>query len=383
MEPFGGFFANPVFLLAAVWLAASTAACSWERTARALGLWRAARQESGDSVGPGRVLVELPESEALTTEVVCQRIESLGLNAREDDVAVVGHSGLVGLLGSPVFHWGLVGVMTFALLGQMTRSEGIIDVAEGTSVVESADAYSGSLDSGPLFPGRHTGLIIALASVEETVMVGEVNMGRSPLIQLYDDLAFVAEGLVYPNSPLKYGSLTLHRTDVGPGAMIDLTFPNGEDVDDFPILFARIEGAVQPAYAEISGPGGAKTVYFTAESGVKVAAREGSMDASATVLAEGDSMTLSDGTVLAFDRAVPYARLTVVNDWTLPWIWASCILAGLGFALTLAVPTRIVWVGMTDDGMQSVFVYCPRMDPAFPLYAKRAFGASEEESAHA
>lgn len=64
---------------------------------------------------------------------------------------VAGWAGRIGLIGSPLFHWSLVGLFVAVVLGQATMSTGLIGVPEGRSVAEEADQY-GTLEKGPSFP---------------------------------------------------------------------------------------------------------------------------------------------------------------------------------------------------------------------------------------
>lgn len=130
-------YSSPIFMAAAVLLTASTAACSWERSRAAAHEWRGRRAVSLSAIERIRTsptsVIEVGEGvdEAETLRRASAALTRLHLHVRRESGLLVGSGGAVGLLGSPIFHWALVGLFVFADAGQATRYEGYVNMLAG------------------------------------------------------------------------------------------------------------------------------------------------------------------------------------------------------------------------------------------------------------
>lgn len=169
-------FGSPLFFVLVAALATCTTACAWERTRLLVRSWR----------GHGR---RGPE--------------------------------MVGQLGSPLFHASLALLLLVIGLGRATRSEGLVGLPLGVPVPDRHDSYR-VLHEGPLYGERHSGLQMVASDFVLSHTEGGVDRGPSPTVSLYRGDARVARGRLFPNRPLRHGSLLLHMNDYGLALRVSL-----------------------------------------------------------------------------------------------------------------------------------------------------------------
>jgi hypothetical protein len=375
--------------------------CAWERTSVAARKWRGfaevtettlARAQSSAtfSLSSGRDVED-------ATSGAADALRRLRLKVRSGPRLAAGGAGRWGLLGSPVFHWGLVALIVIIGAGRLTRSEGLMGVPVGTSVPDAAESYRG-LDEGPLFSG-HPDTTIEVTDLEFNYMTGDVDRGEAPevVIRRGDDV--IAEGRVYPNHPLRYGSTMIHTSDWGFAAGVSLEAPEGAQVASTTVLLDNVEGAdrtTSEAFDLTTDADEAavtvRTMYLLDEDDPTLLLTATDFETGETIaeetLLEGEALTLPSGERLVFDRYSLYSRLSVVHDWSVWPLYIAFVvtLAGLGVALfapyrrVLAMATRAEGDGETRIdvlvmyGRGSSAVYEDRVRDEF----EKAFGRGED-----
>lgn len=366
-------YTNPVFLLLAAALAFSTAVCSWDRTRTSLRLW-----QGRGTVAPA-LASRLASRTPLTTilgdaqaaqDVVGEAMSSLRMRRRAGATLTYAERGAIGLFGSPLFHWALVALIVVVALGQLTRWEGLIGVTQGAATNEVASSF-GKLNQGP-WPAPHTGWQLVVTGVEEDMERGDVHYGVVPTVAVMSGQEVLAEAAVYPNNPLREGPLLIHLSDYGLAVRVEVldaegrsqgsssrlvdfddaassgTRPSGFDVNDAGSKIASV--SVEVPARDLDGmlprllpPDPVAAVSADLSDGTKVSRR----------LGRGEEMPLAQGWQLKVTDISYYARLSVVRDWSVPWIYALLLVATAGLVLAILVPYRAVWLRLdeTADGV--------------------------------
>lgn len=367
-------YTSPLFILLCVALAFSTAVCSWDRTRSSLRLW-----QGRGTVSP-RLASRLASSSPLATirgedgyaqSAVSQAMTALGMRRRAGRTLTYAESGAIGLLGSPVFHWALVALMIVVTLGQLTRWEGLIGVVQGAASIEEGSSY-GKLAGGP-WPAPHTGWQLVVTDVEEDMEKGDVHYGFVPTVGVMSGQTLRAEAQVYPNNPLREGPLLIHLSDHGlavgvevldgdgqsqgtsnrlvdfDGATESGTRPSEFDVSDARSRIASI--SIEVPARDLNGmlprllpPNPVALVRADLADGTQISQR----------LAAGEVMALTSDWRLKVTNISYYARLSVVRDWSVSWIYALLVVATVGLVLAILVPYRAVWLRLdeTADGVE-------------------------------
>lgn len=366
------FYGSPLFVLPLALLTLATAACAWERTA---GARRLAADPGSVSDALANRLREHPQivvpAGDLTADDVVRHLRTARMHVRSGPTLVAGWAGRAGLLGSPLFHWSLVALFVVIVLGQATASSGLIGVPAGSSVVERAESY-GKLETGPLFLG-HTRLELGVAEWRRTLVVDGIDRGPVPTVTIARDGRELERELVYANRPLRHGTMLVHMNDWGLAADVSIETSGGEALDRFPVLvdFADdTRSATRPArveYADSAGRRWRLSVRLVPPADGRPASNDTSTAADAIIearavttgpgtpqdavrdrLSIGEDMSLPDGNILRFNDATPYARLSVVRDWSVWPIYTLLVTATIGLALSLLLPYRAIWVLVTE-----------------------------------
>ncbi len=349
-------YSHPVLFALVGLLAASTAVCAWDRTRRSVRSWRHSESVLESDVAALRsrphFIIELPAHEGRSSDVLvdAERIlRAMRLRTRRGPSLLLARTPRLGLLGSPIFHWALVGLLLAVPLGWLVRSEGLLGVVEGESVIDAPESY-GVLDVGPLH-GSLSGLEIGVATpVELSYVTDGVERGVAPVVTLRDGDRVVAQGRVHANRPLRYGAMLVHQDDYGVGIVL------ADDVggrEGFLIDFAADAGAVASTEFQMSSETTPTTVVViphleTNADGMIALYEPREMRVTASggsewsvVLAEGDRFEV-EGTTISIERIGYYARLSVVDNSALYVIYVLLGLAIIGITLAIAAPYRVV-----------------------------------------
>lgn len=388
LSPYGIFhvYSTPLFFLLLALLAVSTAACAWKRGSRALRLNRAS------GVANEAVLRRLKSKPEFVVPVVGRPAEpfdlleapmrKMGLLVRRGPRFLEASAGRAGLLGSPLFHWSIVALIVVIALGQLTRSEGLVAVPVGAARQDVAGSYL-FLMQGPASMGQ-AGLTISVASIQSNVMIGGVDRGPSPQVRLSNGARRLRDQLVYPNHPLRYGSLMVHRNKLGLAVPVEVAAPDGSVLSTYTALFDLDEdtSTLASTTVELSGlSSNAETITLGV---IPVRALSGAIDMrpqrvtsltveasfaeTPAIVAAPGSYDIGGGYSLRFGSAMDYARLTVVRDWSVYPIYAILVVSMCALTLAMTRPYRVVWLLLVDgpDGLElhGVTMHTGR-DPAF------------------
>ncbi len=387
-------YTAPVFLTAVVLLAVATLLCAWERT-----MWTRRRLRQTRVVSDGviarlrekpAIIVDVPLGSPSPLEQAAGALGALRLKVTTDSNLVTAEGGRWGLLGSPVFHWSLGLLIVVVGLGTLMRAEGSIGIPVGESRIDTAESY-GALDEGSLYRG-HSGLRIEATDFLLNYMDGTRHRGPSPVLTLYDGETVLKRQRVYPNNPLRYGSLLIHMGAHGVSPEISLETPSGEE-----ILSAR----PLVDFDETSPTGTSPSGFFLiddatgTESGVRVEVdlpAQGKTNELATVslyvepggwlestgatgLTRGGTLELSNGAVLRVQNLDYYVRISVADDWSVPYIYALLVIGTIGLSVAVVLPHRAVRLLLVEDGdgrRLHVHTSHSRGDPTFGERVERA-----------
>jgi len=363
-------YANPLFYAIATALALATGACAWERTAGAARAWRTGTSASAAFVerlaSTPQIAVALPsEAEAGSVlQDVGRSLRAMRLRVQVGEGRLVAATPRIALLGSPVFHWALVALFVVVAAGRLTRAEGLMGVPVGSGRPDVASSY-GTLEEGILHDADFTGLTVRVTELRRDHVVAGVDRGAAPLVELWRGDTRVARHLVYPNSPLRYGSMLVHANAYGLSARFTLIGPAEEQTTDVFYDFSA-ESPVVEAYSPLvvdSADGGTVTVQtgiplditgdvapwvVPAEPRVAWTRIVDGVEATGTV-GLGESIDVGGGATLRLDDVGYYARLSVVDDWSVYPLYAVLAIAVIGLALALLLPPKAVWVMLVES----------------------------------
>jgi hypothetical protein len=104
-------------------------------------------------------------------------------------------------------------------------------------------------------------------------------------------------------------------------------------------------------------------------------------DARDAVLVPGDTITLPGDVLVTIEQLTSYARLSIVQDWSVSVIYLLFVLAVVGLTLALFVTPRTLWVmPVSDDSGSSlhVLVRHVRGDSSFAPRVETALRESVE-----
>jgi cytochrome c biogenesis protein ResB len=392
-------YRSPLFLVPAFILMLSTAVCAWDRTSftrklAALGRGITPALASRLARRPTfSVSVEDSRSDR-GLSAASDSLSHLGMRVTVDGDRLLAVSNTWAVWGSAVFHWSLVGLFVAAGAGQLIKWEGQIGIPVGHRLTDVAGSY-GQLVRGPLAPkAPSTGYTLEVAQLELDHSVGGVARGPAPLVRLYSGDAVAAQGYVYPNSPLSYRGLTIHRGEWGIGVVAALETLDGKEIGRRNFLFdfedTRGTGrlAIEEGLPEQLGVGRLRfAVPLDRSSGGRFKAdlaldprveitTVGSAEATVSVLRAGDKLAFPGGTMqLRIVDITRYARLFVVADPMIPFVYAFLILAALGGTVALLIHPRVVVarVHESENGASvDVLVIAKRVDPLFEARVREA-----------
>lgn len=380
-------YSHPIFLASLAWLGASTAVCAWERTGRMLRVWRLRGTLTPSQLDRLRASEPIAlSSQEISAEPALESaaatLRRRGLSVRKGPRLIEASSGVWALAGSPLFHWSLVILIVLIPVGRLSRSEGMIGVVESSARLDEAASY-GTLEQGPLNPG-FSGLEIGvepdmLLALEED----GIGRGAAPTVTVAANGVELVRQRVYPNHPLRYGSLMIHMDDFGLGVLYSLEDASGASLPGQAILdFADEDRSmVVPSVSAYEDDAGATVATFTisaADTGgasdpedrrVTIAVeRPGASDLT-TVAAAGDLLDLGDGWLLRVEHLGYYARLSVVDDWSVYWMYFFFVLAMVSVSVSVLVPHRTVHVLYDDSGQTPVLRVSARHGRGSPEFA--------------
>lgn len=398
-------FVSPVFIAAVALLCASTAVCAVARTKSARSAMvsgtlsrsaiEALEHRPGLVIGPISGASPGDANDALTR--VADGLSAAGFRVRSGPRLVEGTRRLWGALGSPVFHWALVALLIVVAAGRLTRAEGLLVIPVGDRVVDETAAYDGRVEESRFY-GGHTGLEFSAEDIRLNTKIAGILQGPTAVIVLRRDGREVARRRVYPNSPLRYGALLVHRSEQwGYAPLISVETSTGEIVGSTRahiLSTATLPDGVGPARLELSGAGGAVAIVAVeipyepaAPDGAKVLSRSvrltvrksGETSSTPVVVQQGKTVAFGRDYVLRFAERGYFVTVSVADDWSVPWIYGLFALAGIGVSVALLAPPRRVWVLRVErEGSTYLHVRArhSRGDPNFPGHVARIISDS-------
>lgn len=379
-------FSTPWFGAVAALLTLSVTACAWERTGAA---WRDVRRvRSRDEKRLERLRKEphivlaapgLTAEEAMEAAVAALKGSGLRTTCGPSGIACA-RANRLGLLGSPLMHWSLAALLAVAAAGQLTRSEGLVDLLPGETKADVASSYS-SVSHGPGFRG-HSGLRLSCLSITPDLVVEGVRRGGTPIVRLSAGSRVLREHHVYPNKPLRWGRLMVHREEIAPvlrlaiesdagSQVVEMRFPRGPDDKPAP---CRLDlKSPQRSLALVLVPLPGRRVEVTVDPDGERARR---------MLSGSRPLEVASGLTLRALKFGSFARLRVVDDWSIAYIYMLFVLVTVGGCLAMFLPPREVFILTSTDAEETslrVLVRATRIDVSFRGRLERAlfsrFGA--------
>jgi hypothetical protein len=306
-------------------------------------------------------------SQALSA--VEKALRGLGIKMRRTDDTLVMASSPLAPWGSPVFHWALVGFMAFVLLGSLVRGDGLIGIALG-QVKPNAPASYGRFTAGPWHSWDDDGLSFRLDDFEPRFTADGIDRGPVPTLSVLDAEGNVLKTQpVYPNKMLHVGALKVSAPAYGLSVTLSLVDAAGTEVGratqllDFeqsapdgtvplePLAITDDAGATTAlvhATVPLIAEGGQFVEWLPKDAPARIVAE--SVDGEALVdelVSQGEAIALPGGSQLGVVDVGWYSRLSVVDDWTVPFVYAWMVLGAI--ALSVTTFTRQLYVVIAAD----------------------------------
>lgn len=370
-------FSALLFRLAVVTLAVATATCAWRRTKVAIARMRTLRRaadmdaESLTADHDLEIVCHPGLSEADVLLKAAGAFAHLGIRTRQRGLLLTSVSPGWAVWGSPVFHWGLVTLMLVLILTGFLRSEGLMGVAVGDTKPDVPASY-GVLEAGGLRDRQNAQRSIRVDAFDTDYRTGSIDRGPVPTVSVLDGAGDVVKSQpVYPNNPLQTGSLTIHANEFGFAAklavldqggvvrgravqLIDISEEtSGGTVPVEPLSLTDDEGnqLVVAVTVPMERRDGQLTVPQERVARVEVFAADGTplMD---EVIARAGEIVLPTGSTLRLDDLGYYARLSVVDDPAIPFLYVALAVAGIGLTLVVVARQQLVLIAVlkSDDG---------------------------------
>lgn len=369
-------FHAPAFLVAVAVLAVSTILCSWQRTNVALKRSRALRAAASiDSLPTAArhdVLIECRDGTCGTAalDAAGGALLTLGVTTRRSGDALVSASSPLAPWGSPVFHWALVGFMLFVLIGSFVRSDGLIGLAVGQVKPNAPQSY-GRLSTGAWYSFEGESRSFRLDDFEPRFSADGIDHGPVPTVSVLDAEGNVLKTqLVYPNKMLHLGSLMISAPAYGLSVSLSLTDEAGTEVGSAVQLLdfdqSAPEGTIPLEPLVVTDATGATialvhtTVPLIPEDGkfVEWLPKDAPVRIMATapddttlvdeLLEQGETVELPGALQLRVVDVGWYSRLSILDDWTIPFIYGWMILAALALSVTVFTRQRYVVVAAEE-----------------------------------
>jgi cytochrome c biogenesis protein ResB len=305
----------------------------------------------------------------------------MGLRVSERKGLVVAASRPWTVLASPVFHWAILLLILVILGGRLNRFEGIMGVPVGDSRPLAAGSF-GFVDAGGLHSFPSSPNLIRVDRLDLSYPVDGIDRGPAPTVSVVrPDGSVAASHVVYPNNPLRYGSLIIHpgETGLSPGfAIVSREGSEGARTDLLVDFVGVSPSGTSSAQFTLTAPSPADSIVGTVT--VPLAKRDGAFvetvpnPAKATftlgplaggapiaeqTLSAGEELKLPDGSSLRFLGLRHYARLGVVDDPSIPLMYAFLLLALVGLSVSIlgAQSLAVVAVRKSGDGVLCIDVF--------------------------
>lgn len=363
-------FTAPVFLLCILALALSTAVCAWRRTkvavARSRTLHGAPTVDKEALIANHDLEIDCDPriEESAILALASETFGRLGVQTRQRDRVITAASPAWAAWGSPVFHWALLALIVAMPLGSLFRSSGQIGLAVGQDEFDEPASY-GILSAGPLHRWPKVPRTIRVDAFDLKYETGGVNRGPTPTVTVSDAEGNVIKSQrVYPNKTLKTGSLTIYPADYGLSATVSVVDTRGAETRRSTELLdfsGKAEGGTTPVNPLVLSDeaGNAQAEVFVSvpldrvEGGLLAKLPEDPRARVVVVSAEGkplldrilrpgEDLVLPTGDTLRLLDLGYYARLQLVDDPSIPVLYASLVIAIIGLGIATLVRQQVV-----------------------------------------
>lgn len=369
-------FTAPLFILSVVLLGLSTALCAWRRTKVAISRARALRTAA---TADERSLIERHDLEiecdpdlspSQVLSIASDTLERLGIKTRRRENLLTAVSSPWSVWGSAVFHWALLATVLVILVGQLQRSDGLMGLAVGQTKADAPASY-GVLTAGPLHDWTSVHRSIRLDALEPDFKTRGIDVGAVPTVSVLDGAGnVIVAQRVYPNNMLHAGSLSINAPGVGLSVALSLVDPSGAQIARAVQLvdFSQTapEGTVPAEPLALTDKAGKATmivrvtVPLDREGGhfgewipkqpaarVVVTATDGTPIVN-RVVTKGQDVALPGGGAVRLDNVGWYSRLSLVDDWTTPLLYAVLGIGLVGLTMTTVARQQLVLATATD-----------------------------------
>lgn len=370
-------FSSPFFLACVLLLGLCTALCAWQRTKAAIGTGRTLRQAAAAN---GQSLTEVHDlgiecDPALSGEEVLSlasgTLARLGIKTKRRDEVLAAVSSPWSVWGSPIFHWALLALILTLAGGNLLRAQGLMGVAVGQTKVDAPKSY-GVISAGPLYDWSRVQRSIRVDALEPDFVSGGIDRGPTPTVSLLDGAGnVIVKQRVYPNATLKSGSLTIYPVTFGLSTTLAMVTTTGVETGRGTLFVDFSEEATSgttPVYhLGMTDKAGnlryaiSATVPLDRRGDLFVQAVPAQPTARVVVsspdgkpvlidtIALGEQIALPDaGGSLRLDGVGYYARLQVVDDWSIPLLYAVLFVALAGLTLVVVARQQIVLVTVVE-----------------------------------
>lgn len=362
-------FDQPPFFIACGLLGVITAACAWERATEAV-LWRVRLADRRPaSVGPlsRETAAAVLSSMGLVADPVREeeRVESRSENDAPDPLVMSRRLRALSLIASPLFHVALVALIVTAGLGALLREEGILLLVQNREVVDRAASYSAGRDGGMLGEDRFSGVRFMLKTAVPSFEKDGLKHGPAPRVEAVSPSGRSKEQWVHPNAPLEIDDLTVHAVDSGPVARLVFQTAAGDHEEMDVTLLSDDQSGFAGEFSYES-QAGVTSMRVEPREGKRVALiAEGADSGQESVIAEDTAVVLPGGVTVWVEDLLVWATVRVVNDPTVPALYAALVMICLSAAVALFRPMRGVRIEWDGSGAASVRVLARRIDPTF------------------
>jgi cytochrome c biogenesis protein ResB len=375
-------FTSPVLVACILVLVVSTALCAWQRTKSALvkaRTLRKAAQAEAASVAESHDL-EIGCDPALrgpeVLSIASETLARLGIPTKRRDDLLANVSSPWSVWGSPVFHWGLVALIMALIVGNLLRSEGLMGITVGQTKADAPQSY-GLLNTGPLHDWGVVHRSIRVDAFDLDYQTGGIDRGPTPIVTVLDGAGkAIKTQRVYPNATLKTGSLTIYPSAYGLAVGVTLVDAKGVEAGRSVQIvdFSNVATDGTAPAAPLNVNDGAGKVLLSISVSVpldrngdaffqevprKPMARVAVTSADGqTVLdrlvSPGGEVALPSGDTLRITGIGYYARLQVVDDWTIPLLYVGLVVAMIGLTITVVARQQILMATVMEapDGVR-------------------------------
>lgn len=373
-------YGSPLFLACILALGLSTGLCAWQRSKAAFGRARALRGAAATDAATLRaghdfeVACDPALSASDVLDAASRTLGDLGIRPKRRGDVLVSTSAPWSVWGSPVFHWALLALILALTVGNLLRAEGLMGVTVGQTKPDAPESY-GLINTGPLHDWARVHRSFRVDAFDPHYTSDGIDRGPTPTVSLLDASGAVVETqMVYPNHTLKSGSLTIYPSDYGLSATFSLvgtsgvTAGRGAMLADFST--ATTVGTVPVDYLGVSDRAG-EPLYRIYVS-VPLDRKDGAFvrKVPSVPMARVDVRT-PDGTpvfvrTIGVGGRIPlpvgdlrlegvgyYARLSVVDDWSIPLLYVGLVVAVFGLTMTVLARQQIVLATLMEgpDGI--------------------------------